>query len=196
MLAGLDTGAFVIAQSKLLKNRRATVHYEHIDALRENYPEIDVVENLFTVDESLLSCSGGTASVGLALHILKRLFGAALANATARHVVHPRLRDHGTGQRPTDSEPLGATVPTIVNTAVMENNLEDPMYIPQICAAIGMSQRQLDRLFARHIRKSPTLEYRDIRLDRARGLVTQTELPMSEIAVASGFSGQVHFSRA
>lgn len=78
----------------------------------------------------------------------------------------------------------------------MEENLEDALSIPQICKRVRLSQRQLDRLFAQFVRKSPVLYYRDIRLDRARSLVTQTDMRLSEVAVASGFSSQGHFSRA
>jgi AraC family carnitine catabolism transcriptional activator len=90
------------------------------------------------------------------------------------------------------------TVPVLVRKAIelMEENLEVVLPIPRICQLIGISQRQLDRLFRRFVRQSPAIYYRDIRLDRARGLVTQTEMPLSEVAVASGFSGQVNFSRA
>jgi len=78
----------------------------------------------------------------------------------------------------------------------MEENLETPLPIAELCQRVGLSHRQPDRLFAQCVRKTPALYYRDIRLDRARGLVTQTDLAMSEIAVASGFSSQIHFSRA
>jgi transcriptional regulator GlxA family with amidase domain len=78
----------------------------------------------------------------------------------------------------------------------MEENLENALSIPQICKQVRLSQRQLDRLFAQFVRKSPVLYYRDIRLDRARSLVTQTDMQLSEVAVASGFSSQAHFSRA
>lgn len=78
----------------------------------------------------------------------------------------------------------------------MEDHLEAPLSIAMICQRLGVSHRQLNRLFANYVRKTPVLYYRDIRLDRARGLVTQTNLSMAEIAQASGFGGQVHFSRA
>jgi transcriptional regulator GlxA family with amidase domain len=78
----------------------------------------------------------------------------------------------------------------------MEQHLENAASIPEICSMAGISHRQLDRLFERYIGKSPALYYRDIRLDRARGLVTQTDMLLSEIAIASGFASQVHFSRA
>jgi AraC family carnitine catabolism transcriptional activator len=78
----------------------------------------------------------------------------------------------------------------------MEQHLEQTLTIPELCRKVDISQRQLDRLFKQYVGKPPALYYRDIRLDRARGLVTQTDMLMSEIAIASGFSSQVHFSRA
>lgn len=197
-VAGLDTGAFIMAQAGMLENRRATVHYEHVDAFRETYPNTEVVEDLFTFEGLYLTCCGGTAAVDFALHILQGTYGSALANAASRYIFHPELRKHGTWQQPTGAEPLGATVPSTVKRVIriMEQNLEEPLSIPQICAQIGVSHRQVDRLFSLYIKKTPALYYRDIRLDRARGLVTQTELSITEISVASGFSSQVHFSRA
>lgn len=197
-LGALDTGAFILAQAGLLKARRATVHYEHIDAFGELYPDVDLSEDLFVFDGTRISCCGGGASVDFGLHVLQGICGSTLANAAARYIFHANLRETGTRQQPEGSEPLGNLVPSSVKAAIrtMEENLEDPIAIPDICAKVGISHRQLDRLFATYIKKTPALYYRDIRLDRARGLVTQTELPMSEIAVASGFSSQVHFSRA
>ncbi|NOD93953.1 helix-turn-helix domain-containing protein [Ruegeria sp. HKCCD4884] len=197
-LGALDTGAFILAQAGLLNGRRATVHYEHIDALQELYPGIEVVENLYVMDGNRLTCCGGSAATDFGLQILQGIHGSALANAAARYVFHDRLRGPSEQQQPQRTEPLGTTVPAKLKTAiqVMEANLEEPISVPQICKRAGISHRQLDRLFATYIKKTPALYYRDIRLDRARGLVTQTELPIAEVALASGFSSPVHFSRA
>ena len=197
-LGGLDTGAFVLAHAGLLKGNRVSVHYEHIDAFQELFPETEVTEALWVFDGPRITCAGGTAATDFALHIVERLTGSALANAAARYVFAPPRRDHGASQNPSDREPLGMTVPASVRRAirVMEENLEAPLSITELCTRIEVSHRQLDRLFARHVRKTPALYYRDIRLDRARGLVTQTTLSMAEIAYASGFASQVHFSRA
>jgi len=198
MIAALDTGAFILARCGLLQDCRASVHYQHIDAFQELFPDVEVGENLFEIGRNRMTCCGGSAAVELGLHLVHSLHGRALANAAARYIFHPTLREPGTRQQPERREPLGSLVPARVKTAIqlMEDNLEEPLPIPALCQRVGISHRQLDRLFATHIRKTPTLYYRDIRLDRARGLVTQTEMSMSEIAVASGFTGQVHFSRA
>ena len=198
ILGGLDTGAFVLAYAGLLENYTATVHYEHIDAFQELFPNTGISEALWVIDRRRVTCSGGAASLDLALHLIQQSHGSALANAAARYVFAPAVRDHAALQYPEDIEPLGNSVPTSVRAAiqVMEANLETPLSIAEVCRQVGLSHRQLDRLFAQCVRKTPALYYRDIRLDRARGLVTQTDLSMSEIAFASGFSSQVHFSRA
>jgi len=198
IMGGLDTGAFILADAGLLNGKRATVHYEHIDALKELHGDIDVSEDIFVRDEKRFTCAGGIASVDIALHIIQAISGDALANAAARYIFHPYMRPAGTPQNPANIEPLGSHVPASIRQAigVMEQYLENALAIPDIAGRVGISHRQLNRLFLRYVGKSPAIYYRDIRLDRARGLVTQTDMPMSEIAIASGFASQVHFSRA
>lgn len=198
IIGALDTGAFILADAGLLNGRRATVHYEHIDAFKELHEEVDVSEDLFVRDESRFTCSGGIASADMGLHVIRAIAGDALANAAARYIFHPQLRMPGTSQNPASGEPLGSHVPKSIRQAivVMEQHLEEVLPIPDIAEEVDLSHRQLNRLFMRYVGKTPAIYYRDIRLDRARGLVTQTDMPMSEIAIASGFSSQVHFSRA
>lgn len=197
-LGALDTGAFILARAGLLKGKRATVHYEHIDAFGEMFTDCKVCEDLYVFDGNRITCCGGSASLDFALQIIHATHGAALANAAARYVLHPTVRLPGAQQNTDTIEPLGSTAPQNVRRAItlMEQNLETPLAISKICKQTGISHRQLNRVFAAYVKKTPALYYRDIRLDRARGLVTQTEMPLSEIAVASGFSSQVHFSRA
>ncbi|MBL8708531.1 MAG: GlxA family transcriptional regulator [Rhodospirillaceae bacterium] len=197
-MGALDTGAFILAEAGLLKGNRATTHYEHIDALKELYSDTDVSEDLFVFDGKRITCCGGNAATDCALHIIRSMQGDSLANAAARYLFQQSLRPLGTSQNPGTVEPLGSTAPAVLKRAIklMEQNLEEALSIPQICKRLRLSQRQLDRLFSLYVRKSPILYYRDIRLDRARSLVTQTDMRLSEVAVASGFSSQSHFSRA
>jgi len=198
VVGALDTGAFILAEAGLLTGRSATVHYEHIDALRELQETTRVSEDLYVFDGKRFTCCGGSASVDLGLHILRSFCGDSLASAAARYIFHPGARPPGTPQNPVGVEPLGHATPASVRRVIaeMERHLEEPLTIPDLCDRAGISQRQINRLFARYVRKTPQLYYRDIRLDRARGLVTQTEIPLSQIAVASGFASQAHFSKA
>ncbi len=197
-LGAIDTGAFILAKAGLLKGRRATVHYEHMDAFSECFPECILTEELYVFDKKRISCAGGGASVDFALQIIRGMKGDALANSAARYLFHPIVRPPGTLQNGAAQEPLGNIAPSAVKRAIalMEHNLEAPLPIALLCEKLGLSQRHLNRLFSNFVYKTPALYYRDIRLDRARGLVTQTDLAMSEIALASGFASQVHFSRA
>lgn len=197
-MGALDTGAFILAEAGLLKGKRVTTHYEHIDSLKELYPETEVSEDIFVYDGKRITCCGGAAATDFALHIVRGIHGDSLANAAARYLFHHSLRPQGTSQNPGSVEPLGSTAPAILKRAIklMEENLEDVLAIPQICKRLRLSQRQLDRVFSIYVKKSPVLYYRDIRLDRARSLVTQTDMRLSEVAVACGFSSQAHFSRA
>ena len=195
---GLDTGAFVMAQAGLLSGYHATIHYEHIAALRELFPDIIVEPDLFVIDRDRISCCGGFASADLALELVHLDFGIDLANASARYIFQDRLRSAGEGQLSPHHEPVGYTVPEPVRESIilMERNLEEPLTLPEISRYIGTSQRQLQRLFQQHTGMTPVRYYIDVRLDRARGLVTQTELPIVEVASACGFGSSEQFSRA
>ncbi|WP_029061419.1 GlxA family transcriptional regulator [Labrenzia sp. DG1229] len=198
ILGGLDTGAIVLANAGLLKGKTATVHYEHIDAFAEVAPDTTVSENMFVTDGKVFTCCGGTAATDLGLRLVHSVVGESIANASARYLFHHQVRGEDQSQNPKTVEPLGYVTSGLVRDAIdlMEAHLETVLSIPAISERLQVSQRQLSRLFQQYVHKSPVEYYRDIRLDRARGLVTQTELKFSEIAQASGFNGQVHFSRA
>ncbi len=196
-LGALDTGTFILARAKLLKDRHATVHYEHLDALSEQFPDIHASESLYVIDDDRFTCCGGSASTDLALQLLRDSHGSGFANSVARYLFHHKVRGPDASQNPKHPEPFGQNTPTVVRQAIqmMEEHLETPLTIPAICSALNISQRQLSRQFTVYVNKSPVMYYRDIRLDRARCLVTQTDLRLAEVAVACGFTSQAHFTR-
>ena len=198
LLGGIDTGAFLLAYAGLLTGRGVTVHYEHVAAFRELFPELAVSEALYTIDGERATCCGGTAASDLALELIRRADGDGLANAAARYIFHDRLRSGAEGQLPAHREPVGYTAPARLRQAIlrMESNLETPLPLAAIAASVELSQRQLERLFRAHTGVTPVQYYLEVRLDRARGMVTQTELPLLEIAVACGFNSEEYFSRA
>lgn len=198
VMGGIDTGGFLLAAAGLLDGRRATVHYEHLDAFAELYPKVDVREDLYMIDGDRMTCAGGIAATDLALQIIQKRQGPALANAAARYIFHDRLRAPGERQESSGIEPVGASTPKKLRDAIkiMGEHLEEQLTVPEIAGYVGLSQRQLERLFAENTGCSPIRYYRDIRLDRARGLITQTDMPVLEVALACGFSSPEHFSRA
>ena len=197
VLCGIDTGAFVLAYAGLMKGYRAAVHYEHIASFRELFPDAEMDESLFVFDRDRLTCCGGLAAADMALEIIRLQQGLELANAAGRYIFHERLRPGDEGQLPETREPVGYAAPVKLRDAIviMERTLETPLKISNIADQLGLSQRQMERLFRTHTGVSPIRYYVDVRLDRARGLVTQTEMPISEVAVACGFGSAVQFAR-
>ncbi len=153
---------------------------------------------MFERDRDRLTCAGHMASTDMALEIVRETMGLSLANETARYMFHDRVRPGSEPQSMHAREPVGGAAPKVVRDAVilMEANLEDPLPLEEIAEAVGLSQRQLERLFKRETGATPVGFYIDLRLDRARGMVTQTDMSMLEIGIASGFNAPGHFARA
>lgn len=197
-LGGIDTGIFILGFAGLLKGHRATVHYEHVAAFKELFPENLISEDLFVFDRMRFSSCGGAACADLALEIIRMHQGINLANAAAHYIFHDRVRPGTEQQNRLLREPVGYMAPQKLREAIilMERSLEDPLQIPEIARRIGVSQRHMERTFQSHTGVSPVRYYLDLRLDRARGLVTQTDLSVLEISIASGFATPVQFAKA
>ena len=197
-LVGIDTGAFVLAYAGLLSGYRATVHYEHIAAFKELFPNTRIEESLFVVDRDRLSSCGGLTACDLSLEIIRLQHGIGLSNAVAHYIFHERLRSSEEIQQSPNHEPVGYATPKLLRDAIvlMERNLEEPLRLPEIAIYVQISQRQLERLFLQHTGETPIRYYINVRLDRARGLVTQTQMPLAEVAGACGFGSSEQFTRA
>ncbi len=197
-LAAIDTGAFVLAYSGLLKEYRATVHYEHISAFSELFPETSVEDVLYVADRERLSCGGGLATADMALHLIQNHQGLELANAAAKYLLKDRHRMGNEVQAEHNPEPMGYSIPRKLREAVvlMERNLEEPLGTLEIATLVSCSQRQLARLFKRNTGITPIRYYINLRLDRARGLITQTDMLIADIASACGFGTSEQFSRS
>ncbi|MEM7170857.1 MAG: GlxA family transcriptional regulator [Pseudomonadota bacterium] len=196
-IGGLDTGAVVLAHAGLLDGYQATAHYEHLNGLKELFPDILVLPDLMVFDRDRITCGGGVAAVDMALEIIRMQQGIDLANATARYIFHDRLRPPGESQLHPVHEPVGTTVHKSLLKAIslMEHNVEKPLPLKTIARESGLSLRHMERLFRSHAHETPARFYLNLRLDRARGLITQTELQVLAVAVACGFSSAEHFTR-
>lgn len=197
-LGGIDTGAFVLAFTGLLNHHHTVVHYEHLESFRELFPAIAVRESLYNIDAHRFTCCGGAAAIDLALELIRQHHGIELANAAARYIFHPRLREGGESQVHQVLQPVGYQVPDKLREAIllMERNIEEPLTQPELAALLDLSARQLQRVFKQYVGVTPVRYYLNLRLDRARGLVTQTEMPINEIAALTGFLRPEQFSRA
>ncbi|WP_081535908.1 GlxA family transcriptional regulator [Rhodovulum sp. P5] len=195
-VAGLCTAAYALARAGLLDGRRATIHWENQDSFAEDFPEIELTKSVFVIDGNRITTAGGTASIDLALTLIAETHGEELANAVADQLIYSAIR--------TDQDTLRLSIPTRIGVRhpklshviqVMEKNLEDPISPAVLARDVGMSTRQLERLFRRYLNQSPKRYYMELRLVKARNLLMQTDMSVINVALACGFASPSHFSK-
>ncbi|MCO8144376.1 GlxA family transcriptional regulator [Rhodovulum tesquicola] len=195
-IAGLCTAAHALARAGLLDGRRATIHWENQDSFAEDFPEIELTRSVFVIDGNRMTTAGGTASIDLAITMIAEAHGADLANAVADQLIYSSIRTDQDTQRLSIPTRIGVRHPKLSQVIqVMERNIEDPISPATLARDVGMSTRQLERLFRRYLNRSPKRYYMELRLGRARNLLMQTDMSVINVALACGFASPSHFSK-
>lgn len=197
-LGGLCTGTYVLARADLLNGYRATIHWKQISSIHEEllFPQTEFVGELFVTDRDRYTCTGGVAPLDLILNMIRKQHGAALAEAISEEFIHERIRIDSDSQRNPLRAHLGSGHPKMEDAVrLMESNIEEPLTLDELAYHVGVSRRQLERLFKKYINSAPTRYYLAIRLNRARQFLLQTNLSIIEVATACGFASPSHFSK-
>ncbi|MBA1145636.1 GlxA family transcriptional regulator [Ectothiorhodospiraceae bacterium WFHF3C12] len=195
-IGGVCTGSYLLAVAGLLDGVRCTVHWEYIAGMRERFPRTLVRDELFIIDQGRYTCAGGSAPLDMMLHIIAQQHGRALAADISEEFSYERIRDDRDRQRVPLKTRVGAHHDKLLSAvALMEANIEEPIALDELARYAGLSRRQLERLFDKHLGCVPTRYYLQLRLHRARQLLTQTNLSVAEIGSACGFVSAPHFSR-
>jgi transcriptional regulator GlxA family with amidase domain len=190
------TGAQVLAQAGLLDGRRCTIHWENRDSFEEDFPDIELLPNVYVVDRDRWTAAGGAASVDLMLKLIARRHGAELANLVADQMIHTAIRSDKDEQRLSIPTRIGVRHPKLATVIHrMEEHVEDPVSPTVLARDAGMSTRQLERLFRRYLGRSPKRYYMELRLGKARNLLMQTDMSVINVALACGFASPSHFSK-
>ncbi len=195
-VAGVSTGAWVLAEAGLLDGYRCTIHWENAASFVEAFPEIDVSQSAFEVDRDRFTCAGGTSSLDMMLHLVAKDHGPALATEIARYYHHERIR--GAGDQQAEARDMIIRIKSeklLKAITLMEANLEQPLPTDELAHQIGITPRQMQRLFKEHTGKPPNRFYLDLRLRHARLLLLQTTMPIIDVAIAAGFVSHAHFSK-
>ena len=195
-IGGLCTGAHVLAAAGLLSNKRCAIHWENLPGFSEAFPKANVFADLFEVDQNIYTCAGGTAALDMMLKLIGDDFDDNLVNRVCEQVLTDRVRSPTDRQRLPLRARLGvqnAKVLSIIE--LMEGNLSEPLSLIEVADHVGLSRRQIERLFRTEMGRSPARYYLEIRLDRARHLLIQSSMPVVEVAVACGFVSASHFSK-
>ncbi|PWJ20845.1 GlxA family transcriptional regulator [Jannaschia seohaensis] len=195
-IGGLCTGSWALAAAGLLDGKRATIHWENHDSFAEEFPDVNLTKSVFTVDGKRITTAGGTASVDLMLHLIARDHGEDLAALVADQLIYSSIRTDQDTQRLSIPTRIGVRHPRLSQVIrEMEQNIEEPISPSVLAADVGMSTRQLERLFRRYLNRSPKRYYMELRLGKARNLLMQTDMTIINVALACGFTSPSHFSK-
>lgn len=195
-LGAISTAPYVLAHAGLLDHRSCTIHWEYMDGFREDYPHLDVTDELFEIDGPIFTCSGGTAAIDLMLHMISAQHGHDLAAAVSEWFIHKQIREQSEHQRMALRFRVGVSHPKLLAAIEkMEENLEAPVDREEIAEAVGLSTRQLERLFRKYLNATPRKYYFALRMQRARILLRQTTMSVLEVALACGFVSASHFAK-
>jgi len=195
-IGAICTGTEILAEAGLLEGYSCTIHWENMPSFIEEFPDLDVVPELFEIDRNRYTCAGGTAALDLSLKLIALHYDASVAAAVADQLMHHRIREGDEGQRMDLRTRLGVSHPKLLSVIEqMEQSLEEPVNCSELAASVGLSTRQLERLFRKYLGTAPTKYYLNMRLSRARFLLRQTSLPILSVALACGFVSASHFSK-
>jgi transcriptional regulator GlxA family with amidase domain len=196
LVGGIGTGAAWIAPSGLLRGHRWTLSRAHVAGLAERHPDSIVSSGLYEIDRSRLTCAGGTASLDMTIAWLGIAHGERFVQRLLAHFGLERLRVRDEGQRVASAARLGAAPKLVEAVALMEANIGEPLTTEDIARLVGVSRRQLERLFRQHLDALPSRWYLDLRLERARRLLQDSAQSILQIGLSCGFSAAPHFSNA
>jgi transcriptional regulator GlxA family with amidase domain len=195
-VGAICTGTYALAAAGLLEGYRCTTHWENLSSLREQFPRLLISSSLFVIDRDRYTCSGGISSIDLMLNVVSKIHGHSLVQEISEQFTCERVRTEEDAQRMPLQYLVGANQPKLVEAvALMEANIEEPLSLNEVAAYVGVSRRQLERLFDKYLHCAPSRYYLELRLYRARLLLLQTDIPIIEVAVSCGFSTAPHFSK-
>ena len=195
-IGSISTGSWVLARAGLLQKKRCTVHWEDLNAFREIFPTLNATSEIFEIDGRVFTCSGGSASVDLFLSFIAVRHGMNLAMSVSEQLVHGPARSTHEHQRLELRDRTGISNPILARAAkIMEAHIEHPLSLEKIAQNLGVSGRQVERLFRKYFGQTPRAYYRSIRLTHARSLLRSTDVSIQQVAYATGFCTSSYLSK-
>lgn len=195
LICSVEIGTYLAARAGILAGRKATTHWSYGPGFQEQFPDVEFVEQLYTVDDAIMTCSGGLAGVDLVLRLIGEQNGEDLAAEIADQLMHHPIRTANVPQRRMMGKSTDA-LPPVVRQAItlIERNISEPLSVPDMADALGVSQRQMERQFKQAIGCTVVQFGLLLRLQHARVLLISTDLSVRDIATASGFNTLSHFA--
>ncbi|WP_420549510.1 GlxA family transcriptional regulator [Curvivirga sp.] len=197
IVGGCGSATYILARSGLLRDKSSTIHWEYLNSMQEEFPELDLTLDLHIIHDRRFTCSGGAAVLDLMMTYCEKYFGTEVSDEIrCQLLINQSLEDRQYYQRSTLVSRSARYHPTLVKAIqLIEDNMEAPLTRKELADECGASIRNIERLFQRAFKMGPAAYYVDVRLKRSRNLLLNTAMPISEIALACGFRSASHFSK-
>ncbi len=195
-VGGLCTGAYALAKAGILKGRDFTLHWENMPPFRESFPDLEPLDQLYAVDDRIVTCGGGSSATDLFLRLISERFGPILSHSVLNMCLHPVHRSEEEAQQSSRAASLGTRNRKLLQILrYMEENIEEMFSLDDLADRFKVSRRQIERLFLTHVHATPKQYLTDLRLRRGRMLLAETDMKVADIASSCGFESTNHFSR-
>jgi transcriptional regulator GlxA family with amidase domain len=196
-LGGVEAGAWLLARAGVLNGRRATTHWEDLDAFAAAHPDVDVRPDRFVVDGLRFTTGGASPALDMMLHLVRARHGYAIALDVGSLFIYDQALPAEEPQAQVSLGRLGWREPRLRQAVgVMEQNLSDTVSVTEVARRAGCSERRLNDLFQDRLGVSPYAYYLTLRLNAGRRLVLESPLLMADIAAEAGFGSASAFARA
>lgn len=197
LLGAISNGSLVLARAGVAHNTKLTIHWEMATQLSESFPDIAVSSDLYCWDKGILTAAGGTAALDMMLALISEMDGASLAMDVADQFLHGQIRPSSQFQRQDLQSRFSITDDRVLAAIeIFERNIASPTKIAAVASKVGISERQLERLFIAQVDMPPAAFYLHLRLIAARRMIIASTEALEAIAERCGFSSLGHFSRA
>ncbi|MBV7517589.1 GlxA family transcriptional regulator [Ensifer sp. ENS12] len=197
LMAGIESGSWLLAETSLLDNFSATTHWEDFEDFTTSYPQVTMVRERFVIDGKRITTGGSLPTLDLMLELIRRAHGYSLALEVSRLFIYEQERTRGDllqmpaiGNMRILDPRVGAAV------KLMEETVEAPLTLARLARRIGVGTRHLQDLFRDTMGVAPHEHYLALRLNAARRKVIETRLEFADIAAISGFNSSSSFSRS
>jgi transcriptional regulator GlxA family with amidase domain len=194
-LGAISMGTIFLARAGLLKDVRCTMHWEGHAAFSEEFPDTILTRAIYEVDNKIMTCAGGMSSFDLVMAVLARDHDEAMLKSIANQLQLDRIRTE-TFLQSRGAESVSEIAPKQLRNAIelLTDNIEHPLSPDALAKAVGTSRRTLERLFLRFTDMTPSKYCRTQRLERAHDLLLHSNMPILDLAIATGFRSGSYFS--
>lgn len=196
-IGAVETGTCVLARAGILDHYKATIHWENMESFVDEFPKVRLTGRIFEIDRKRFTASGAAAALDMMLHFIAEHLGRKVASAVAEEFIYNRMRGPENPQRLEAAERMNTRHPRVRRLLkVLDSHLEDRLDVADMAASERISEREVRRLFRIHVGSSPQAYHRGLRLQKARLMLRQTDMPVADVAIRCGFASSSDFSRA